>query len=109
MVAGLMIAFHTPVALGYAVPIFILRNRIRDRKQAILQTIHQAHKGEHGAIEQLVASSDVLPLPDLLTQQMFVESRWEWPIAPHVQKLLFFGMLPPLTWIMAAVVENLMF
>ena len=43
--------------------------------------------------------------PDLLTHQMFVESRWEWPIASHLQKLILFGLLPPLTWVLAATIE----
>jgi hypothetical protein len=43
---------------------------------------------------------------DLLTHQMFLESRWEWPIASHVQKLVLFGLLPPTTWMLAAMIEN---
>jgi hypothetical protein len=31
---------------------------------------------------------------------------WEWPIAAHVQKLILFGLLPPLTWMLAATIEN---
>jgi hypothetical protein len=32
--------------------------------------------------------------------------RWEWPIASHLQKLILFGLLPPLTWVVAAMIEN---
>tara|TARA_B110000259_G_C13887535_1_gene351550 strand:- start:502 stop:732 length:231 start_codon:yes stop_codon:yes gene_type:complete len=46
---------------------------------------------------------------DLLTHQMFLESRWDWPIASHVQKLVLFGLLPPLAWVLAAMIENAMY
>jgi hypothetical protein len=46
---------------------------------------------------------------DLLMHQMFIESRWEWPIASHVQKLILFGLLPHLTWVVAAMIENAMY
>lgn len=36
---GPMLAFHTPVAIGYFLPVFILRNRVRDVKQSRLQAI----------------------------------------------------------------------
>jgi hypothetical protein len=45
---------------------------------------------------------------DLLTHRMFLDSLWEWPIASHMQKLILFGLLPPLTWVVAAMIENTM-
>jgi hypothetical protein len=43
---------------------------------------------------------------ELLTHQMFLESRWDWPIENHVQKLILFGLLPPFRSVLAAMIEN---
>jgi hypothetical protein len=45
----------------------------------------------------------------LLTYRMFLDSLWDWPIASHVQKLILYGLLPPLTWVVAAMIENAMY
>ena len=45
----------------------------------------------------------------LMVKQMYLESRWEWPLASNIQKIIVFGLLPPAAWVMAAVVENLLF
>ena len=40
---------------------------------------------------------------------MYYEDRikaiWEWPFELHVRRLVIFGLLPPLTWVLAAGVE----
>ncbi|MFT4712335.1 MAG: hypothetical protein ACJAVI_003600 [Candidatus Azotimanducaceae bacterium] len=46
---------------------------------------------------------------DLLTHQMLLNFLWDWPIASHVQKLVLFGLLPPLAWVLAAMIENAMY
>jgi len=67
--------------------------------------------GDADAIQAVYAKTPVerISESDLLTRQMFIESRWEWPIAAHVQQLILFGLLPPMTWVLAAVVENLLY
>ncbi|MCH2097203.1 MAG: hypothetical protein MK142_02320 [Pseudomonadales bacterium] len=32
-----------------------------------------------------------------------------WPLGGYVQRIVLFGLLPPITWVMAAAVENLLF
>ena len=34
-----------------------------------------------------------------------VKNIWEWPIEAHIRRLVIFGLLPPLTWVLAAAVE----
>jgi len=96
-----------PILLLYAYPILILRNRIRNEKQKELNVVFQALEGDDEAIKAISIQGRGVPstTTDLLTHQMFVESRWEWPIASHVQKLILFGLLPPVAWVLAATIE----
>ena len=100
-----------PIFLLYAYPILILRNRIRDEKQNELNVVLQSLRGNDEAIKAINIRGRGVPstTTDLLTHQMFVESRWEWPIASHVQKLILFGLLPPITWVLAAAIENVLY
>ena len=97
--------------LPYAYPVWVLRNRIRDKKIAEMDQITLALRGNMEAVNTIVIRGLGTPTTtaDLLTHQMFLESRWEWPIASHVQKLVLFGLLPPLAWVLAATIENAMY
>ncbi len=94
----LVLVLFLSVILAYSYPVVVLRNRIRDRKIEALDQVQQALLGQK--------DSD-LTRAELLTEQMFIESRWEWPFESHVQKLVLFGILPPAGWVMAAMVEGL--
>ena len=106
-----LIIVSTPILLLYAYPILVLRNRIKEEKVRELSIVFQALEGDDEAITAARIRRPGLPLSigDLLTHQMFVESRWEWPIASHLQKLILFGLLPPLTWVLAATIENVIY
>jgi hypothetical protein len=97
--------------LPYVYPVWILRNRIRDKKIAEMDQITLALRGDKEAVKTIVIQGLGTPTTtaDLLTHQMFLESRWDWPIASHLQKLVLFGLLPPLAWVLAAMIENAMY
>ena len=102
----------TVTVLGsYFYPVLVMRNRIRDAKNEEIAALRDALDGDDIAAGRLSITHRGPPetTADFLAHQVFVESRWEWPIATHVQRLLLFGLLPPLTWVLAAVIENLMF
>jgi hypothetical protein len=101
----------TPVISLYFYPVVILRNRIKGKKEKELDAVLRSLQGDDEAIKTLSLQSRGAPTStqDFLTYQMFVESRWEWPIAAHVQKLVLFGLLPPFAWVLAAAIENVMF
>jgi hypothetical protein len=112
MRVSLVIAFTFFVmVLPYVYPVWILRNRIRDKKIAEMDQITLALRGDKEAVKTIVIKGLGTPTTtaDLLTHQMFLESRWDWPIASHVQKLVLFGLLPPLAWVLAAIIENAMY
>jgi hypothetical protein len=108
----LIIAFIlVAVLLPYVYPVWILRNRIRDKKLAEMGQITRSLRGDKEAVKTINIHALDAPTTaaDLLTHRMFLDSLWEWPIASHLQKLILFGLLPPLTWVVAAMIENTMY
>lgn len=99
-IAAILIVLPFFVLLGR--PVVILSKRIKEQKQIQIRAV-QANL--------LNLSDHCAPgtRADFLSEQMFIESRWEWPISSHIQKLIFFGLLPPLGWVLAAIVENLLY
>ena len=109
MIAAWLIVLTALLAWWY--PIFILRNRIRLKKTEELDALLLAIQGDDNALRNscIPRRGNEISTADLLTHQMFIESRWEWPIASHVQKLVLFGLLPPFTWVLAAAIENALY
>ena len=107
----MMLVSAVPLIVMWSCPVLILRNRIRDRKAQELHNIMLALQGQDVTLTLARPQNPDTPLStaDLLTHQMFIESRWEWPVAAHVQKLILFGLLPPTTWVLSAGIENFMF
>ncbi len=98
--------FITPLSLGavclFFLPVLLMRRRIKSKKEEGLKRImamiaESKSQDEH---ERTGRSA-------LLTEQMFIESRGEWPVGALIQKLVLFGLLPPLSWALAAKMENL--
>ena len=46
-----------------------------------------------------------LTISELLDYRGFIESLWDWPVAPHIQRVILFGMLPLITWVLAGFVR----
>ena len=90
-----------PLTLAFLRPILVLQGRFQAEKQTQLTAIQSE-------LNQAIGQ-DADKVPTLLTRQMYIESRPTWPIAANVQRLVLFGLLPPLTWVMAAIVENLLY
>ncbi|WP_287421358.1 hypothetical protein [Reinekea sp.] len=92
-------------------PIWVLRQRIRDVKQAQLDIIANALAGDTQANSQVLNAlpGQLLSTEELMVRQLYVNAQWDWPIAAHIQKLIAFCLLPPLTWVLAAAVENFLF
>jgi len=95
----------------YGYPVLILRNRIRDKKKLELDKVYRCLHGEKEAVSTITIQGLGAPTTtaDLLTHRMFLHSLWDWPVATHVQKLVLFGLLPPVTWVVATMIENAMY
>ena len=111
IVALIFLFFVSLVLLAYAYPVWVLRNRIRAEKEVELDLINRCLQGDKEAITKINIHSLEVPTTatDFLTQRMFIETLWEWPIASHVQKIMLFGLLPPFTWVLASMIENAMY
>jgi hypothetical protein len=102
MLAAVLIVL-LPLLFAFGHPIWIIRCRVQEKKAEAIEQIFNEIDDLNLAID---SDRNRNRHAYLMTQQMFVESRWEWPIASHLQKLILFGFLPPLTWVLAAVIEN---
>lgn len=96
---ALVFAFLSVGAL--ARPVWLLQRRLQAEKDRLLGEIR-------GEILATIEKGGAPP-EALLTQQMYVESRSSWPVSAGVQRLVFFVLLPPLGWVLAATVENLIY
>ncbi len=97
------------VVLFYFYPVLVLRNRVIEEKKKELKAVFQSLGSDSANFGSLKLSATPQRKSDLLTLLMFVESRWEWPIASHITKLVLWGLLVPLTWVLAATIENVLY
>ena len=44
-----------------------------------------------------------------MSHLLWLDSLPTWPLGGYLQRFVLFGLLPPITWVLAAVVENLLF
>lgn len=95
--------------LFYFYPVLVLRNRVRKEKEKALEVLFKSLQGETAGFDSPEPSAASQRKSDLLAHLMFVESRWEWPIASHITKLVLWGLLVPLTWVLSATIENVLY
>jgi len=99
------------IAFGYFFlrPVVIIRDRIRIAKQKELENIQFAIDGDKSKLQdtQIAHIAKEFSAPDLMRYEEKIESLWEWPIQGNVQRLVLYVMLPPIAWVMAALVERL--
>jgi len=89
-------------------PVLILRSRIRKLKRGELSLVRRAIAGDRSVLScsELGEAADDFTLPDLMYYEDRISRIWEWPIQQHWQRLLFYTLIPPVAWIMAALVER---
>lgn len=100
----LMLGFVFPF-LG---PVTIVRNRIAEAKLSEIAAVRAALTGNRKALEasQIAELADEFAAPDLLMYEQYVRNIWEWPVQGYVQRILLYVLLPPLAWVLAALVEQ---
>lgn len=90
-------------------PVFRLRRRIRNAKRQELETVREALAGNR----QVLASSCIAHMadefngPDLMVYEQRILGIWEWPVQGLVQRIVLYVLLPPLAWVLAALVERM--
>ena len=96
------------VLLGVSLlPLLALKSRIATVKSLEINLVRQALKGDRRSLtaSQFGPALSDFSAADLMYYEDRVKAVWEWPFEAHVRRLVMFGLLPPLTWILAALVE----
>lgn len=95
--------------LPFIHPVRVIRDRIADIKQREIDAVRVALAGDRSSLanSQIAHISDEFSAPDLMMYEQYVKDIWEWPIQGYVQRLLFYVLLPPLAWVLAALVEQM--
>jgi len=91
----------------YLLPYHRFRNRVHVQKMLELNRVSQALAGNAALMRDSPLHVDVanLRLIDLLTYQDRIRGVREWPFTDRVRGFVLFGILPPLTWVIAALIE----
>ncbi len=90
----------------YIIPFNLFRKRMRSKKQQELSSVAAALKGNLEALEHSLLSGESHPSKiDLLFYRDHIQAIREWPFTDRIRALVLFGILPPLTWVIAALIE----
>ena len=90
----------------YLFPYNRFRKRMRSRKSQGLNCVSAALDGNLRALDHSLLKDELSPSKiDLLYYQDRIRSIKEWPFTDRIRALVLFGILPPLTWVVAALIE----
>lgn len=90
-------------------PVIVVKNRIKEIKEREISALREALSGNREALQgsNIARFADEFAAPDLMMYEQYVRDIWEWPIQGYVQRIVFYVLLPPLAWVLAALVEQL--
>jgi hypothetical protein len=90
----------------YLLPYNRFRRRMHFRKAQELNCVHAALAGNAKALEKsLLKDEPNVSTIDLMYYQDRISGIKEWPFTDRIRALVLFGILPPLTWVIAALIE----
>jgi hypothetical protein len=91
----------------YMIPYNIFSKRMKVVKTLELNKVSSALKGSRESLKDSLIGPDRanLTMVDLLYYQVRIKSVREWPFTDRLRALVLFGILPPLTWVIAAFIE----
>jgi hypothetical protein len=109
LLAGSITLFVVTFAV-WIFPLWVLHGRIRDAKSMELSTVDRAMAGDMDAMStsRIRDYRSEFSFPDLISYQSHVRSLNTWPVSTYAQRFVLIGLLPPFTWVMAALVESLL-
>ncbi len=88
-------------------PLLTLKSRIAVAKTLEINVIRRALRGDFSGAQNSQFGQrlqDFSPA-DLMFYEDRIRNIWEWPIEGQIRQLVIFGLLPPVTWVLAAGVE----
>jgi hypothetical protein len=102
-----ILLISSPMLAITFLPVAKIAKRIRAAKQVELEKTHQLISDEVQSLK-----SDKLymntKLMEFYNYREWLLSIWVWPFATQIQKLILFGMLPPISWFAGAYLENIL-
>ncbi|MBL6688893.1 MAG: hypothetical protein ISP91_00730 [Pseudomonadales bacterium] len=105
----LMMPWYLPglfIISFYIIPYNLFRKRMRSAKAKELSSVAAALNGNTGALKQTLLAGEEIPSKiDLLFYRDRIDAIKEWPFTDRIRALVLFGILPPLTWVIAALIE----
>lgn len=109
-VLGPSLLLMLPVLVFFLWPILIVRARMQSLKERELSLVRLAMAGNRESLleSELKDVAGEFRLPDLMYYEDRIAKIWEWPIEKHRQRLIFYTLIPPAAWVMAALVERLL-
>jgi hypothetical protein len=89
------------------IPLFAMKSRIATAKIMEISFIRQAIDGnlQNVHLSQFGKRLKEFSPGELMYYEDRIKAIWEWPIEAQIRRLIIFGLLPPLTWVLAAGVE----
>ena len=89
------------------IPLYVIYKRISAAKVQELSNIDRGLAGEEGALSGSMIGDQAAAMTafELLQYKELVHRMWVWPIGPQIQKIVLIGLVPPVTWVLAALVE----
>lgn len=90
----------------YFIPYNIFRKRMRSNKVQELSSVGAVLNGNPAALDQTLLAGEQTPSKiDLLYYRDRIEAIKEWPFTDRIRAMVLFGILPPMTWVIAALIE----
>ena len=107
----LMMPWYLPglIIIGlYIIPFNRFKRRMHLKKVQELSSINAALAGNFEALENSLLVGEGHPSKiDLLIYRDRITAIKEWPFTDRIRALVLFGILPPMTWVIAALIEIL--
>jgi hypothetical protein len=105
---GLAASFIPTLALFF-IPVWPLHTRLREQKKAALAKLEQKIRPLGNFSELALENSEAVDqLNRLLQLRREIQAASVWPFdAPNLVRIILYLLLPPLTWVGAALVENM--
>ncbi len=95
------VPIYIPLTIFVGLPIWRISRRMGEAKAAELNRV------ERLIDQEVTGHKDELNsrLEQLLNYERQVLDIWVWPFSTQIKQMLFFGLLPPLSWLLGAFIE----
>ena len=99
------------LALPFALlPMWEIHRRILATRDAERERVVRALDGDADALaDSVVDRRGTTDRGEWMSHLLWLDSLPTWPLGGYLQRFVLFGLLPPITWVLAAFVENALF